>query len=57
MKEAFSQIGTIKEGNNKYMMVWNCLEYVIKKANSELRSKNIRISCIKMLAGELMRRA
>ncbi|KAI1359384.1 hypothetical protein F5Y08DRAFT_332379 [Xylaria arbuscula] len=57
MKEAFSQIGTTKESENKYIMVWNRFADVVKQAESKSQPKDRWIDYIGTLADDLMRRA
>ncbi|KAI0146018.1 hypothetical protein F4776DRAFT_609046 [Hypoxylon sp. NC0597] len=57
MKEAFSQIGTTKESENKYIMVWNRFTRQVKKAEKESAPKDTYIDYIAALADELMREA
>lgn len=57
MKEAFSQIGTTKESENKYIMVWNRFGRVVKKAENELQAKDMWIDKVAQLADDLMREA
>ncbi|KAI0101767.1 hypothetical protein GGR51DRAFT_529279 [Nemania sp. FL0031] len=57
MKEAFSQIGTTKESDNKYITVWNRFTSVIKPAISEQRPRDEWIDYITTLADQLMRTA
>ncbi|KAI0382948.1 hypothetical protein F5Y04DRAFT_251481 [Hypomontagnella monticulosa] len=57
MKEAFSQIGTTKESENKYIMVWNRFTRIVKAAETESAPKDVYIEYIEKLAKELMREA
>ncbi|KAI0516989.1 hypothetical protein F5B22DRAFT_605779 [Xylaria bambusicola] len=57
MKEAFSQIGTTKESESKYITVWNRFANVVKQADSESQPKDRWIDYIGMLANDLMRKA
>ncbi|KAI1460617.1 hypothetical protein F4805DRAFT_416485 [Annulohypoxylon moriforme] len=57
MKEAFSQIGTTKESDNKYITVWSRFTYQVKKAEQDSAPKDRYIDYIVALADDLMRRA
>ncbi|KAI1102252.1 hypothetical protein F4804DRAFT_343395 [Jackrogersella minutella] len=57
MKEAFSQIGTTKESEYKYIMVWNRFTKYVKNAERASEPKDRYIDYIVKLAGELMREA
>ncbi|RYP17551.1 hypothetical protein DL765_004440 [Monosporascus sp. GIB2] len=55
MKEAFSQIGTTKESENKYITVWNRFTRVVKKAENQSAPKDTYIDYVMTLADDLMR--
>ncbi|KAI1213091.1 uncharacterized protein F4807DRAFT_471577 [Annulohypoxylon truncatum] len=57
MKEAFSQIGTTKESDNKYIMVWNRFTRQVKQAEKDSAPRDRYIDYIIGLADELMRKA
>ncbi|KAI1129180.1 hypothetical protein F5Y10DRAFT_238742 [Nemania abortiva] len=55
MRIAFSQIGTTKESNHKYITVWDRFTQVIKEANKHSSPKDDWIKHIRALAVEFLR--
>lgn len=54
MDEAFQQIGTTKESENKYITVWNRFQKTVKKSESQSQ-KDTWIDLVTELADDLMR--